>query len=197
MSSGRYSMRFYEKDPGVKFTVEFLLAFPPSIQSIVSNGFSRMAIKDHKANLWMQNLKSLGTEKVLALYALKKKRRAYDQNPETHQAMAYLFVLPPEGQKAIVSKLNELLDFVQDYLKECRSYNFLPQREMLEKITDTYVEHGAPAATMLLKAIHVSLSQPNTPPKDAATNTTSALETIQGAETGLRIKGDTLQSENK
>lgn len=200
-SASNYKLRFYEKEPTVKFAVEFLFAFPPVIQTILSNSFSQLAVRDYRANHLLKNFKSLGSEKVLALYMLQKKRRTYDQNPSLHQAMGYLMVLPVESQKKLSVQLNELMAITQEYLQICRQFHAPPEKETLEALTQCYVHEGNERAKHNLQELiqhyktpvervekePVDLSPParrfTLPHPEAARNTR-----IQGNNTDLKVQ---------
>lgn len=145
-----YQLRFYEQDPTVKFAVEFLLTFPDAVQERIGGGLSQIAVRDYKVT---QLLKSLGKEKILALYALQKKRRAYDQIQTIHQTMAYLLVLPDERRREFASQVSELTTFVYEYMKDCEGYNASPQLEVLEKLITLYLQQGSQYVSMFIKAL--------------------------------------------
>jgi len=83
--------RFYDQEPSVSQAVELLLVLPQEMQSIIADGISLIAEQEFRANELMKELKSLGTEKVLAVYKSKQKKRAYDKNHAVHRAINYLW----------------------------------------------------------------------------------------------------------
>lgn len=166
--------RFYEKHSAVSQAVESLLLFPDDIQRIIAKGFSTIAERDCQAAEIMKEFKSLGTDKVLALYKSKTKKRKYDQNPITHQAMNYLMIMSDESQIFMAGKIMELVGFMQDYLKLCKRHAVTPQRESVETISNTYVMRGATEAKIFLKKldaeIHLQLAESPPVPKAATSS---------------------------
>jgi hypothetical protein len=205
--------RFYEKTPIVKQAVDAMFLFPGDIQGVIARGFSLIAEKDCKAKEMMDNLKTLGTDKVLAMYKSKQKKRHYDQNPDTHQAMNYLMIMNPESQVFIASKVIEMMGFMQEYLQLCKTYAQSPERESIHAISDTYVHQGPKEARVFLSSLNtefrnrlLGLQPASNPPithplenkaplasvASAAAGTTSIRTTRNGNEDGF---GEAIRSE--
>jgi hypothetical protein len=156
MSVNGYKLRFYEQDPTVKFAIEFLFTFPKTFQGIIAGGFNQIAVRDYQAN---QLVKSVGKEKVLALYALRQKRRAYDRMPNVHEAMRYLMILPDESRRSFALRLNEVTAPAYEYLKDCQTFQAIPQAEVLEKMMGLYVQQGSPYVSLFVQAVRNTLKK--------------------------------------
>jgi hypothetical protein len=185
-TASSYKLRFYEQDPTVKFAVEFLFTFPRSVQSIIGKGFGQIAARDYRAQHMLNDVKSLGKETVLALYALQQKRRAYDKTPAIHQAMSYMMVLSSESRKSLALKLNGLTGLVYEYLRDCRVAGSIPQTELLEALTSLYVEEGNASAARFLKDLHASVL----PVTLVSEEKPRLRELIREPQSGLRIRED-------
>jgi hypothetical protein len=188
--AGAYKLRFYEEDPSVKFSIEFLFTFPQSVQTIIARGFGQIAVRDYKAQQVLNNTKSLGKEKILALYALRQKRRTYDQNPTVHQAMGYMMVLPDDCRRGLAQRLSELSGFIYEYIKDCQLAGDIPQVEILDNLTDLYVREGSVYVSQFLKLLRTKLEAAATAAKSLKPNPTptSHLELIKDAGSGLSVK---------
>lgn len=196
--------RFYEKDPLVKQAVDAMFLFPPEVQVIIASGFSLIAESDCKAKELMNDSKSLGTEKVLALYKSKQKRRPYDFDPTLHQAMNYLMIMSEENRRFLATKIIEMIGFMQDYLKVCQEYTEAPQSQTIEGITKTYSRQGPTEAKAFINSVKAEFerklkggsaqgvtpqsSQGTSPKKQDKDAVVS--EAIASESSGMRIKAD-------
>jgi hypothetical protein len=135
--------RWYDAQPKVKRIIDTLQHFPHEVLSIVAEGAVTMAERECRALEMMKSIKSLGTEKVLAMYKSKNKRRAYDSNPEMHKAVNYMFILSEQNRDYLADKTLDLIECVTDYLKACRELECEPKEADISDITQTYVSKGA------------------------------------------------------
>jgi hypothetical protein len=187
--------RFYESDPTVKQAVDVMLLFPAEIQEVIGQGFSQIAERDFKADELMNNYRSMGADKVLALYKSKKKQRAYDKNPAVHQAVNYLMLMTPENRRFLAIQVVELMGFMQEYLKACRQYQQPAQAQVAKGITETYVKKGPAEAQAFLKAL-VSEFQKRLSGEETlqavskGEKDSSLVEAISSETQGMKIKGD-------
>jgi hypothetical protein len=187
--------RFYEDHPTVKTAVESLFLFPDDIQRIIARGFSIIAERDCNALELLKEFRTLGSERVLALYKSKKKQRKYDQNPIVHEAMNYMLVMNEKSRVFLASKVIELVGFMQTYLKLCKQYATAPETEAIEAISHTYVEHGPEKAKAFLsqldsefkKRLLGASSSSETSSKNPSVK--SVIEGIQTGNAGMRVKG--------
>ena len=184
------NQRFYEKDPTVKRSVETLLALPFDVQTIVAEGSVLIAERECQAATVLTNIKSLGTEKVLALYKSRQQRREYDKNRTVHRMMAYLMALTPEHQNLLARKMIELTGFANDYLQVCEQQSEAPQNEVLESISSTYVRFGPRHAKAFVMAIKQELGALNG--RTTATGTkveAPGQEAIHNRKGDMRVSG--------
>lgn len=190
--------RFYDQEPSVSQAVELMLVFPDDLLGIVANGLSLIAEREYDAKELLENFRSLGTDKVLALYKSKQKKRKYDQNPQMHRAMNYLMVMSPEKQQVISKRIVELVGYIQEYFKTCKEYTVRPEVGAVESLTETYVHMGAEETRKFLKTVkdefirQLQESGPPTPEPVAAKEgrPKSISEAIRDEGMGMRIKGD-------
>jgi hypothetical protein len=182
--------RFYEKHPTVKTAVESLLLFPEDIQRIIAKSFSRIAERDCNAMELLKEFRTLGSERVLALYKSKKKQRKYDQNPAVHEAMNYMLVMNEDSRLFLASKVIELVGFMQNYLKLCKQYETAPSMETLETISSSYVERGPEQTAAFLRYLDSEFKTRllNTSSKEQGAKI--VIEGIQASKADMRIKGD-------
>ncbi|MBX2860335.1 MAG: hypothetical protein KTR14_03815 [Vampirovibrio sp.] len=172
--------RFYEKDPLVNQAVEALFSFPPAFQSIIAEGLAEIAERECRANELAEQLKSLGTDKVMALYKSKRKGRTYDQNPQTHKMMNYLMLLSEENRQLMARETLQLMSCIQDYLSLCKEYESQTSAEAMQTLTGTYTGHGEKATREFLKTVKVQFME----------NLAGRGEKITGFGNDMAVKGD-------
>ncbi len=195
--------RFYDQDPAISRAVEVLMLLPEEMQSIIADGMSLIAEEEFKANELLNDFRSIGTDKVLAIYKSKQKKRKYDKNPSTHRAMNYMMVLSPENRLLISKKIVELMGYVQDYLKACQANHVDADNLVVGNLTDVYVKFGSDETRQFLRAVQQEFkrkleSEPVVPPKpkddDKQSNgfvkQVNLQEAIRDEGLGMRIKGD-------
>lgn len=145
--------RFYDRDANVSRAVKLLMLLPFELQSIIADGIALMAEQEFRANELLRELKSLGTDKVLAIYKSKQRKRDYDKNPAMHKAMNYLMVLSDENRIWLSHKIVGLVAHLKEYLQTCRVYSALPTRQAVGTLTNTYTQQGAEEVRRYLKAV--------------------------------------------
>jgi hypothetical protein len=147
-------VRFYEKNPTVNQAVTNLLSFPADIRSVMARGMCAIAEADFNAHIHIQDFKSLGKEKVLALYKSQSKRREYDTDPYLSKAMNYLMILEPSDQFFLALRINDLTGAVQEFINLCKEYAQTVQLAIVERITNIYVRCGLNETQDLLATLH-------------------------------------------
>jgi hypothetical protein len=202
--------RFYDEDPTVSQAVEALFIFPDEIQSIIAQAFAKIAERDCNAAEILKEFRTLGSERVLALYKSKKKQRKYDKNPTVHNAMNYLMVMDEKSRRFLATKVIELIGFMQTYFGVCRQHSTSPELSAIEAIAGAYAENGPAAAKTFLTTLEEELKnrvfilQQNAPKKEAPAQAPpsdpsqakssaadkSLIEGIESQSAGMRIKGD-------
>lgn len=171
-----------------------MLLFPEDIQEIIAASFSQIAQQDYRLKEILNNLKTLGTDVILAFHKSKRKQRKYDKNPVVHKAMNDLMVISPENQVLLAHRTLELMDCLRSYLKMCTDFGALPQKETLRVIATAYVNGGINNAKAQLDQINQEFTEQN------STRTTIApsckketLPVSAHLETsGTRIRGNLL-----
>lgn len=112
-----------------------------------------LAEREFAADKRMANLRSLGPEKVLGIFKSKNKRRQADQNPNVHQAMNYLYVLPEEDQRRIADRMIEIINHIFEYLQICSQARIAPLAETVGDLTRIYVYEGTEETTRQLNRL--------------------------------------------
>lgn len=145
--------RFYDREPVVSQAVELIFAFPEPIQEIVALGLSQIANQEFRANELMNNVKSMGSENVLAMFKSKRRRRAYDNNQITHQAMNHLFILPNDKRIFVSEKVVELVRFVEELIRITNRNSATVDLEAVRRIVEAYVQFGPEESRRFLEAV--------------------------------------------
>jgi hypothetical protein len=159
--------RWYDAYPDLQKALVILVSFPPEILDIVAEGIVHIAERDCKANEIIKSVKSIGKDKVLALHQSKARRRFYDNNPQLHKAMNYIFILSENKRQYVCRKMKNLIEYVFDYLKTCDDFKEVPTKDTIDSLATTFVNKGSPAALAFLNELQsnfengkpISLSQ--------------------------------------
>jgi hypothetical protein len=180
--------RFYDHDPTTSQAVELMFKFPSNFQIIIGKGISMIAEREFRAFELLQSYKSLGADKILAMYKTKKKLRHYDNEPILHEAMLYLSLLTPENQVLISLKIIQLVGFMEKYLQICLKNKQPPEAGQAEKLRDTFVQLGEESTINLLGQIEQEfLSQLQSPARPENTQ-----EQIRDAGGNMKIRENRL-----
>jgi hypothetical protein len=174
-------VRFYEKNPTVKEAVTSLFGFSGDIRTILAKGMCSIAESDFNAHSRMNDLKSLGKEKVLALYKSRAKRRDYDLDPYLSRAMNYLMILEPSDQFFLAVKVNDMIRVVREFMDLCHTYSQKIQLAIVERLTGTYVQGGLHEAQDLLSVIHGKFHKYFSGPKKEGTVASSPQSSVSRA----------------
>jgi hypothetical protein len=145
--------RFYDQDPLVSKAVSLLLMLPGEVQTLTATYLSRIAEAEYRAHEMMQDTKTLGSDKILALYKSKQKKRDFDQNPAIHRALNYLMLLSEQHRQLIAHRLVGLIFHLQEYLKSCRMFSILPTRDQMNDVCNAYLKLGPEEASRMIKMI--------------------------------------------
>lgn len=190
--------RFYDQDPSVSQAIELLLVFPEDMQAVIADGLSTIAEQEFQANEIINDFKSLGTEKVLAIYKSKQKQRSYDNNPTVHRALNYMMILSPENRLFISKRIIELIGYLQDYLKTCKLHEATPTLPSVERIRDVYIQFGPEDASRFLQAMEQEFTrklrmkgeEPQKALVEAKKDEIIITEEITSEGLGMKIRGD-------
>jgi hypothetical protein len=84
-----------------------------------------------------QGVKSLGVEKLRIMMMAKKKRRWYDQDPVSHQAVNQVYFLNPTEQKRMGVHLFLSVQATHQYVKQCFSQGRALSHDAVHSIVET------------------------------------------------------------
>ena len=157
MADNRQKQRWYDQKQQVATAIEMLLTLPEELQTIICRSVVLLANREFKAEEQLHNLKSLGTDKVLALFKSKNKKRHYDQNQTAHVALNYMGFLSEDNQQFMVVSITDMMGLVREYLQLCKTTEQSPEHVHIGALTDGYVTQGKEATDVILKAIEAEL----------------------------------------
>jgi hypothetical protein len=147
------TQRWYDAYPHLVQSLKMFQNFPPQILDIILAGVIEVAENECRVNEIIQSLKTLGTEKVMALHKSKSRRRGYDKNPQLHKTMNYIYVLSESNRKLMAEKMLSLVQFIIEYLKTCQAFQMAPSEEQVGLLTSTFVRRGDTTARQLMAEI--------------------------------------------
>lgn len=153
MTEKKQTGRWYEKNPQLNQCVKLLESFPMEIQTIIADGIVALSVRECNADEVYNQLKSLGTEKVMALYKSHKKQRSYDKNPSMHKAMNYIYVLSEENQHFIAEQTLDLITNIYEYFKSCKSFKHDPTPAEIGSVAKTFIENGSEDAKRFVEQL--------------------------------------------
>lgn len=145
--------RFYDREKVVQKAIELIPHFPEKIQIVVAKGISLLAIAEYGADKKMKSLKSMGSDKVMALHKSQLKRRRYDMLPELHHAVNYLKILSSDERQMVCVKIVQVARCIDHYLEVCETCRIEPETVTVEKFRDTYIDQGPDQAEAYLKIV--------------------------------------------
>jgi hypothetical protein len=145
--------RWYDEVSEAAQLVGLLQKFPPAFQTIFAEGMLLMAEQRFGANELMRSIKSLGREKVLALYKSKNKLRVLDQNQSVFNALNQMMVLSTEQCVELARTFVDLLLEVIVYIKLCKNAQQSPSHEVVSHMTDILVARGSYAVAQYVKQL--------------------------------------------
>lgn len=151
--------RWHDKKPELAKAVHFLGSLPNDVQTIIGDCVVKIAEKEYKVSQLMNNLKSLGGDKVLGLHQSQKKRRNYDKNPSTHKAVNHVFILSESDQAKMAKQVLNLMDCVFSYFEIHQSLKVPADKETLQNLANAFAEGGLKQATEYNKALRQKLTQ--------------------------------------
>jgi hypothetical protein len=149
--------RWYDQHSTVTAAITLLETFPELIQQIIADAIMRLTERQCQVESLLEDLRSLGPEKVLGIFKAKNKCRTYDKNPIVHKAMNYLFVLSEADRVLITNQMVVLVNYIFEYLKACKASKVEADVEQATSLVNTFVEEGAETAQALLQAIQTQL----------------------------------------
>lgn len=145
--------RFYDQDPVVSQAVSLLLMLPGEMQTMAADSLSKIAETEYRLGEMIQETKSLGSDKIMALYKSKQKNREYDKNPSLHRAFNYLMLLTEENRRMISHRIVGLITQMHNYLKSCRQFSLVPTVQHLAAVTQAYLHLGPEEATRVIRLL--------------------------------------------
>ncbi len=163
--------RWHDRGGYLERVIAVLDAMPPELLYWVVEGINGLAEKNWKVD---DLLKSVGTEKILALYKSRNKRRHYDGDPRLYKTINYFFLLPDSQQEELAHKSLQFVKIMAEFLANCNEHMMQPKRDELQRLVDLFILSGPEEVQNQIRRKH---------PEFKFTH-----EVVQDAETGMRIQ---------
>ncbi len=151
--------RWHDKKPELAKAIHFLASLPNDVQTIIGDCVVKVAEKEYKVSQLMNDLKSVGSDKVLGLHQSQKKRRNYDKNPSTQKAVNHIYVLPENDQIKMTKQVLNLMDSVFTYFEIHKTLNAPVEKETLQNMADAFAEGGIKKANDFNKVLRKQLTE--------------------------------------
>lgn len=146
--------RWHDNRGDLSTAFDMLTDIPKEVLPLIADGIILKADKDFNAEALLRSLKSLGSEKVMALYQSRKKRREYDQDPDLFRIVNHFFVLPEQNQDKLARDFIGFTDLVVEYMATCESFDKKPLEKELHEIRNHFVNNGLESASKYLHTLH-------------------------------------------
>jgi len=111
-----YKKRWYDRDPKVSEAIWVWEKFPRDVRLILANFvYEHVQEKRRQARLSGKNdhVSRLSNERVMGLYLSGRKRRWYDQEPETRRAVNALALLSPKEMNDLAMQVLEIKEYIE------------------------------------------------------------------------------------
>ena len=151
--SEKKATRWHDDRGDLTEAVNSLEQIPPEMLHLIAEAVTEKGQHDFEVEALLKSVKSMGSKKVMALYASKKKRRSYDQDPKTHELVNTFFVLEPRNQDRLARDMLDFTDHVIEYVATCEALDEEPDPRQLQRIRQIFVAHGNEAVAKYLTAI--------------------------------------------
>jgi hypothetical protein len=129
-----YAKRWYDPDEKLSYSVRVLEKLPEALIDPVCTSVIALAEFEHALH---KTLKTLGHEKLMALYKSKQKLRDLDKILTFHSMMNYLSSSPSHVCKALAEHLYEFVQKTEHYLTQCSTRYLLPNGNAVSYLIKT------------------------------------------------------------
>lgn len=163
--------RWHDRGGYLERVIAVLDTMPQEMRYWVVEGINGLAEKNWKVD---DLLKSVGTEKILALYKSRNKRRGYDVDPKLYKTINYFFLLPDDQQEELARKSLEFVRTMAEFAANCNEHMMTPKRDELQRLVDLFVLSGPEEVQVQIRRKH---------PEFKFTH-----EVVQDEEKGMRIQ---------
>jgi hypothetical protein len=142
--------RWYDSRPPVNRSLSLIVKFPEPLQAPIAEGTIFIADKRFKAEKKMQNLKSLGSKQVMALYKTDKKQRQTDKCPHLFRLCRYLMILPQEKGDDLSEKMTRLMYLIGRYIRHCQAQSQGTDVSVAKELITVFTTKSEHAAKTIL-----------------------------------------------
>lgn len=151
--------RWYDYRPILFHALDLMTSVPTDVCDVVANEINGFAEQEYEADAitHADGPKSLGKDKVLALYKSKNRQRQLDQSDALHILLNYLFILPEKQQYALATQILGVSAVVYDYVSACRVFDCSPDTADIRRLSDLYFDTGMDSAKGALEVIKAEL----------------------------------------
>lgn len=190
-------LRWYDRQPVVSKSVSLLENFPPEYQAALGETIIELAEKHCSAKDLMNNLRSLGPEKVLSIFKSKSKQRKTDNVQQMHQAMNYMLILPDEDRAYIAGQIIEVVGHVFEYFKHCKDQGVSPSALVVGELCGAYIRREFGTLQDFLAQLEAQNASTAEPAATAASNPAAGTHAFSSTGQAIEIAPAQNQSANR
>lgn len=191
MPDEKHNKRWHDNRGELSEVIALLELIPLEALPYIVEGISQRAEQQYQLSSALQTLKTVGQDKVLALYKSKNRRRSYDRDPDLHKIVNYFFVLSEEKQEKLANELLRFSEYLVDYLATCEAFDLKPKPEELDEIKRRFIQQGPQPVQEFINGIHGEYHRLMTMEDGVETLPTPAVpksQTVIEHESGMRIR---------
>ncbi|MEB3206202.1 MAG: hypothetical protein VKK59_02490 [Vampirovibrionales bacterium] len=154
-SSKHLKRRWYDLEHEVSQAFMVLESFPGEILYIVTSGLVEYAEREFRVREQQMNRRSLGSSAVLALFKSEQRRRKNDRVPPLYKITNYMMILTETSRQVMATSIMELVGFIAEYLKECKTYEQSVEMDDVGSLTSSYLRRGKNEARRFMENIRL------------------------------------------
>ncbi len=188
MDNQETTKRWYEQDSKIAVSVQLIMKFPVELQQVIFEGVDLLVKRELKNTELANQYKTLGQEKVLAVFKSKQRKRYYDHVPEIHKAMNQIMVLPEDDQAFIAGHIIDLVKMIKEYFEAQldSQQSSVTTKNDVKQLTDTYVKEGDDKARQYLEVLKQKFMA-SVEKREAETPGHGSRHALKGSDADLKI----------
>lgn len=167
--------RWYDDKPRIGKAITSILTFPHVLQSLMCDSLLNYVKDEEQQFRLSEQLHSVGSKEVLALYKAQQKRREYDQQHKTRDILNGLGILPDSAKQNVAGHILKLSETMVRYLKLCKNYAQVPEYDIAHRLIEDYQIGGIRRVYRSLDQIEARFETTISPSKAVTSGTRPAL----------------------
>ena len=149
-----FHKRWYDDNTHIVYLIGTLPDLDDDLRTLLGRSIMRRISKACSLN---RSLKSIGGDKVMALYKAQNKDRSYDKDPVLYKLMNHLMVLPDDDQAHFGQEGAHFVRIINQYIADSKANDIELTFTELEELSWKFVEFGVASLQDAIAAQHPQL----------------------------------------